>query len=238
MLEFFDACGIVLLEAWGMTETCAAGTLNTDLEMKIGTIGKPVPTLEMRVAPDGELLARGSNIFGGYFKDPEATSEALVDGWLATGDLGSIDSEGFVSITGRKKDLIITSSGKNITPANIENALKQNRWISEAVAYGDLRPYLVAILTLDAEEAPKLARQLGHFPRPAPDGDRQRVLAEIQRAVDAVNQRFARIEQIKRFAILDQELSQEDGDLTPTLKVKRVNVYDKFAEVFDRLYGA
>ena len=238
VLEFFDACGIVLLEAWGMTETCAAGTLNTDLEMKIGTIGKPVPTLEMRVAPDGELLARGSNIFGGYFKDPEATSEVLVDGWLATGDLGSIDADGFVSITGRKKDLIITSSGKNITPANIENALKQNRWISEAVAYGDRRPYLVAILTLDADEAPKLARQLGVSPDLHQMATDQRVVAEIQRAVDGVNQRFARIEQIKRFAILDHELSQEDGDLTPTLKVKRVNVYDKFAEVFDRLYGA
>ncbi len=237
VLEFFDACGIVLLEAWGMTETCAAGTLNTDLEMKIGTIGKPVPTLEMRVAPDGELLARGANIFGGYFKDQEATGEALVDGWLATGDLGSIDSEGFVSITGRKKDLIITSSGKNITPANIENALKQNRWISEAVAYGDRRPYLVALLTLDPDEVPKLARALDITPDVHEMATDERVLAEIRRAVDDVNRRFARIEQIKRFAILDHELTQEDGDLTPTLKVKRAHVYDKFADVFIRLYG-
>jgi long-chain acyl-CoA synthetase len=236
VVEFFDACGILLLEAWGMTETCAAGTINTDREMKIGTIGKPVPTLEMRVAEDGELLARGPNIFGGYFKNEEATRETLADGWLATGDLGSIDADGFVTITGRKKDLIITSSGKNITAANIENALKQTRWISEAVVFGDNRPYLVAVLTLDPDEAPKLAAQVGapaDVPAMATDA---RVRAEIQRTVDAVNGHFARIEQIKRFAILDRQLTQEDGELTPTLKVKRARVYEEFADVFSGLY--
>jgi long-chain acyl-CoA synthetase len=237
VLEFFDACGIVLVEAWGMTETCAAGTINTDLEMKMGTVGRPVGTLEMRVAPDGELLARGPNIFTGYFKNEEATRETLPDGWLATGDLGTIDSEGFVKITGRKKDLIITSSGKNITAANIENALKQTRWISEAVAYGDRRPYLVALLTLDPDEAPKLARQLGVSPDVSAMASDERVRAEIQKAVDAMNERFARIEQIKRFAILDRELSQEEGELTPTLKVKRNVVYKKFADLFDGLYA-
>jgi long-chain acyl-CoA synthetase len=236
VLEFFDACGILLVEAWGMTETCAAGTINTDLEMKMGTVGRPVPTLEMRVAPDGELLARGPNIFGGYFKDEVATRETLIDGWLATGDLGSIDSEGFVSITGRKKDIIITSSGKNISAANLENALKQTRWISEAVAYGDRRPYLVALLTLDPEEAPKLAQRLGVSPDPHAMATDERVRAEIQSAVDSVNQRFARIEQIKRFAILDRELSQDQSELTPTLKVKRATVYSKFADIFDALY--
>ncbi len=236
VLEFFDSCGILLLEAWGMTETCAAGTINTEREMKMGTIGKPVPTLEMRVAPDGELLARGSNIFGGYFKDETATSATLADGWLATGDLGSIDAEGFVTITGRKKDLIITSSGKNITAANIENALKQTRWISEAVVYGDNRPYLVALLTLDPDEAPKLAEQVGIPPDVRAMATDERVLAEIQQTMGAVNQHFARIEQIKRFAILDRELTQQDGELTPTLKVKRAKVYEKFGDVFDGLY--
>ncbi len=236
VLEFFDACGILLLEAWGMTETCAAGTINTDVAMKVGTIGKPVPTLEIRVAPDGELLAKGANIFGGYFKDEEATREVLTDGWLATGDLGTIDAEGFVRITGRKKDLIITSSGKNITAANIENALKQTRWISEAVVYGDRRPYLVALLTLDGEEAPKLAERLGVNADLGSMSADDRVRAEIQTVVDQVNQRFARIEQIKRFAILDRELTQDDGELTPTLKVKRVVVYDKFRDTFDALY--
>ncbi len=236
VLEFFDACGIVVVEAWGMTETCAAGTINTDLEMKMGTVGKPVPGLEMRVADDGELLARGPNIFTGYFKNEDATQETLPGGWLATGDLGSIDADGFVTITGRKKDIIITSSGKNITAANIENALKQSRWISEAVVYGDNRPYLVALLTLDPEEAPALARQLG-IPADIPAmGSHERVRAEIQKVVDRVNQGFARIEQIKRFMILDRELSQGEGELTPTLKVKRNVVYRKFADVFSALY--
>ncbi len=221
-----------------MTETCAAGTINTDLEMKMGTIGKPVPSVEMRVAEDGELLARGPNIFAGYFKNEEATQETLRDGWLATGDLGSIDSDGYVTITGRKKDLIITSSGKNITAPNIENALKQTRWISEAVAYGDNRPYLVALLTLDGEEAPKLAARLGVEPDLAAMASDERVRAEIQRVVDAVNQRFARIEQIKRFAILDRELTQEAGELTPTLKVKRQVIYTNFKDLFDSLYEA
>ena len=236
VLEFFDACGLVLVEAWGMTETCAAGTINTDLEMKMVTVGRPVPGLEMRVASDGELLARGPSISTGYFKDEEATLDMLPDGWLATGDLGSIDDEGFVTITGRKKDIIITSSGKNITPANIENALRQTRWISEAVAYGDRRPYLVTLLTLDPDEAPKLAEQLGVSSGVSTMATDERVRAEIQRAVDAVNQRYARIEQIKRFAILDRELTQQAGELTPTLKVKRAKVYEKFADVFNRLY--
>jgi long-chain acyl-CoA synthetase len=236
VLEFFDACGIVVVEAWGMTETCAAGTINTDLEMKMGTVGKPVPGLEMRVAEDGELLARGPNIFTGYFKDEEATEEALPGGWLATGDLGSIDADGFVTITGRKKDIIITSSGKNITAANIENNLRQTRWISEAVVYGDNRPYLVALLMLDPEEAPALAQQLGIPPDVTAIPNDERVRAEIQKTVDTVNQRFARIEQIKRFAILDRELRQDEGELTPTLKVKRKVVYDKFADLFGALY--
>ncbi len=236
VLEFFDACGIMLLEAWGMTEMCGAGTLNTDRDMKMGTVGRPGSALEMRVAPDGELLARGPIVFAGYFKNEEATREALPEGWLATGDLGSIDTEGFVRITGRKKDIIITSSGKNITPANIENALKETRWISEAVVYGDNRPYLVALLTLDGEEALKLADQLGIPPDVAAMADDQRVRAEVQKALEAANSRFARIEQIKRFAILGRELTQEDGELTPTLKVKRAVVYRQFEDVFDSLY--
>jgi long-chain acyl-CoA synthetase len=236
VLEFFDACGIVVLEVWGMTEMCGAGTLNTDTKMKMGTVGKPGSALEMQVAPDGELLARGPIVFAGYFKNEEATREALPEGWLATGDLGSIDAEGFVAITGRKKDIIITSSGKNITPANIENALKETRWISEALVYGDNRPYLVALLTLDSDEAPELAEQLGTPPDVRAMATDERVRAEIQKTVDAVNARFARIEQIKRFAILDREMSQQHGELTPTLKVKRAFVYAQFKDLFDSLY--
>ncbi len=237
VLDFFHSSGIMLAEAWGMTETCAAGSINTEVEMKIGTVGRPVPTLELKVAEDGELLARGTNIFRGYFKDEAATDDTLHDGWLATGDLGTIDENGYVRITGRKKDIIITSSGKNITPANLENALRQTRWIADAVAFGDRRPYLVALLTLDPEEAPKLAQQLGIPADTASMVKDPRVLNEIQKSVDAVNQRFARIEQIKRFTILDRQLSQDDGELTPTLKVKRNVVYEKFAEIFDGLYA-
>ena len=238
VIQFFHACGVPVLEAWGMTETAAAGTINTDREMKLGTVGKPLPGVEMRVAEDGELLARGPNIFGGYFKDEAATALTLEDGWLATGDLGSIDDEGYVSITGRKKDLIITSSGKNITPANIENAVKQSRWISEAVVHGDRRPYLVALLTLDPEEAPKLAAQLGvpaEIPAMAKD---PAIRAEIQKVIDGVNQQFARIEQIKTFEILPGEFTEAGGELTPTLKVKRAAVAKKYAAVLDALYDA
>ncbi len=238
VIEFFDACGVQLLEAWGMTETCAAGTINTDTETRVGTVGRAVPTLELRVAPDGELLARGPNVFGGYFKDPEATREMLPDGWLATGDLATIDDDGFVTITGRKKDLIITSSGKNITAANIESTLEQTRWISDAVAYGDRRPYLVALLTLDPDEAPKLAAKLGIAADLAKMATDRQVLAAIWKDVEAVNQRFARIEQIKAFTILDRPLSQQHGELTPTLKVKRNVVYRKFADLFSALYDA
>lgn len=236
VLEFFDACGITLLEVWGMTELCGAGTANTESERKVGSVGKPIPDVEVRIAPDGELMCRGPSVFAGYFNNEEATRETLPDGWLATGDLGAIDPDGFVTITGRKKDLIITSSGKNITPANVENALKESRWISEAVVFGDRRPYLVALLTLDPEEALKLAAQLGVPADMEAMARDPQVRAEIQKGVDAANARFAPIEQIKRFAILDRELDQEHEELTPTLKVKRAVVYRKFANTFNDLY--
>jgi long-chain acyl-CoA synthetase len=236
VLEFFDACGLTILEAWGMSETTAAGTINTDVERKVGTVGRPLPGTEVRIAADGELLVRGPSIFGGYYKNDEATAETLLDGWLATGDLAAVDEDGFVSITGRKKDLIITSSGKNISPSNIETALKRSRWISEAVVYGDRRPYLVALVTLDSEELPALATQLDIPADPAAMARDPRIRAVIQEAVDEVNAHMARIEQIKRFEILDREFSQADGELTPTLKVKRAALYREFADIFDRLY--
>ena len=236
VLEFFDACGILVLEGWGMTETCAAGTINTVGDVRFGSVGRPLPGMEVRLAADGELLIRGPTVFGGYFKDEPATREALVDGWLATGDLGAIDADGFVSIVGRKKELIITSSGKNISPANIENELKLSRWIADAVVFGDNRPYLVAMLTLDHDEAPKLAELLGIDPDIASMARDDRVHAELRKAVDEVDSHMARIEQIKRFTILDRDLTQAAGELTPTLKLKRAVVYDEFAGVFAGLY--
>jgi long-chain acyl-CoA synthetase len=225
-----------VLEGYGMTESCAAATLNTKDSQRFGTVGKPLPGTEVRVAPDGEILLAGPHVFSGYFKDPEATSSTFDDRWLRTGDLGHIDPEGFVSITGRKKDIIITSSGKNITPTNIENQLKESRWISEAVVFGDGRPYLVALITLDSDELPALAERAGVAADIATMVGDERVRTEIQREVDRANEHFARIEQVKRFAILDHELSQAAGELTPTLKVKRSVVYDKYARELAALY--
>jgi long-chain acyl-CoA synthetase len=236
VLDFFDDCGVLVLEGYGMTESTAAGTLNTPEAFRFGTVGRPLPGAEVAIADDGEILLRGPHVFEGYWKNADATAATTVDGWLATGDLGAIDAEGFVSISGRKKDLIITSSGKNITPANIETALRETRWISQAVVHGDRRPYLVAIVSLDDGAARELAGRLGmKYDREAMTRD-PRVRAEIQAAIDEVNSRFARIEQIKRFAVLDRDLTQEEGELTPTMKVKRATVYERYAEVFDGLY--
>jgi long-chain acyl-CoA synthetase len=237
LLEFFAACGIVVLEGYGLTESTAAATLNTPEELRLGTAGRPLPGVELRIATDGEVLIRGANVFKGYYKNEAATREALDEGgWLASGDLGAITDEGYLVVTGRKKDLIITSSGKNIAPVNIENALRDTRWISEAVVYGDARPYLVAMVTLDRDEQSKLAERLRVPENTAAMARDDRVHAVVQEAVDEVNSKLARIEQIKRFAILDHDLSQDGGELTPTLKVKRAVVYDRYAELFDSLY--
>ena len=237
VLEFFDACGVLVLEGYGMTETTAAATLNTQSRFRFGTVGRALPGSEVSIAADGEILMRGPHVFAGYFRNDEATRDTMTeDGWLRSGDLGSIDEDGFLRITGRKKDLIITSSGKNISAANLEAALREIRWVSEAVVFGDNRPYLVALLTLDPDEAPALAERAGvacDIPAMAHD---ERVLSELAAEVDRVNARFARIEQVKRFAIAERDLSQGDGELTPTMKVKRAVVYGEYADVFDSLY--
>ena len=236
VLEFFDACAVPVLEGYGLTETCAAATLNTPSATRLGTVGRPLAAEEVRIAADGEILIRGPNVFAAYHRNEGATREALEDGWLRSGDLGSLDADGYLTITGRKKDLIITSSGKNITPTNIENALRERPWISQAVVYGDNRPYLVALLTLDPEEAPALAERLG-LPTDGPAmASDERVREVLQAEVDEVNSRFARIEQIKRFDVLERDLTQAAGELTPTMKVKRPVVYDRYRAHFDRLY--
>ena len=170
-------------------------------------MGRALPGTDIRIGDDGEVLVRGPSVFPFYHRDEAATLETLEDGWLHSGDLGEIDADGFLRITGRKKDLIITSSGKNIAPANIEAALRESRWISQAVVHGDRRPYLVALLTLDPEEAPALAGELGIAPDIAAMASDGRVLGVLQREVDVVNERFARIEQIKRFVVLDHDLT-------------------------------
>jgi long-chain acyl-CoA synthetase len=239
LLEFFDACGVLVLEGYGLTETCAATTINTVDAVRFGTVGKPLPGAQVVIADDGEVLIRGPHVFKGYFRDPVATEEALTaDGWLRTGDLGELSADGFLSITGRKKDLIITSSGKNIAPVTIESELRESRYITEAVVYGDNRAYLVAMLTLDRDESVKLAERFGLATDPVTIATDPRVHAELQKEVDRVNRRFARIEQVKRFAVLGHDLTQADGELTPTMKVKRAVVYEKYGDVFAALYEA
>jgi long-chain acyl-CoA synthetase len=236
VLEFFDACGVVILEGYGMTETCAAATLNTPRAYRYGTVGRPLPGSEVAIAEDGEVLMRGPHVFGGYHRDENATRDTFDAGWLQSGDLGEIDEDGFVAITGRKKDLIITSSGKNISPTNLETALRERRWISQAVVYGDNRPYLVALLTLDPDELGSLAERAGVPADLAAMVGDPNVHEVLQSAVDEVNDKVARIEQIKRFAVLDHDLTQAAGELTPTLKVKRGTVYERYASQFEALY--
>jgi len=236
ILEFFYACGVPVLEGYGMTETSTVATSNSLEDFRFGSVGKALPGQEVRIGDDGEILLKGPNIFQGYYKNDDATRETLEEGWLHTGDLGSIDEDGFVYITGRKKDIIITAGGKNITPANLENGLKQNRWISQAVVVGDRRPYLIALITLDPDEVPKFAEEHGLGADEVPGSEQMQ--AEVQAAVDVVNAKVGPVEQIKRFRILPHDLSQETGELTPTLKVKRNVVNEKYAGEVDALYSA
>ncbi len=237
VLEFFAAIGVPVLEGYGMTETCAASTLNTVEEMRLGSVGRPLPGTEVAIAEDGEILMRGPLVFPGYYRNDEATASVIDgEGWMHSGDLGRID-DGYVFITGRKKDLVITSSGKNVSPEQIESALRDSRWISQAVVAGDRRSYLVALVTLDPDEAPKLAQELDVPSEPGSMAQADQVRQAVWQDIEIANRRFARIEQVKRFAILPRDLSQEEGELTPTLKVKRAAVYDKYAGIIDDLYG-
>jgi long-chain acyl-CoA synthetase len=237
ILEFFYASGVPVLEGWGMTETTAVGTVGTLDNFKFGTVGRPMPGVEIRTADDGEILVRGPNVFSEYWRNPEATAETLVDGWLHTGDLGEVDDDGFLSITGRKKDIIITAGGKNLTPANLENDLKQSPFISQAVMHGDRRPYPVALITLDAEEIVPWARDRGLPEDLGELAEHDDVNELVQQELDRANANYAQVEQVKRFSILDHDLSIEEGELTPTLKVKRNVINDRYAALFESMYA-
>ena len=243
ILEFFYACGVPVMEGYGMTETSTSATVNRPH-------AGPVP-LRLGGQAAGRRGGEDRRRRRGPDQGPEHLPGLLQErgghrarrsrsGWLHTGDLGRLDEDGFLYITGRKKDIIITAGGKNITPANLENGLKQNRWISQAVVIGDRRPYLIALITLDPEEAAGARRSswASTTPRSRRWPQDERVRAEVQKAVDEVNSHVGPVEQIKRFEILDHDLSQETGELTPTLKVKRNVVHEKYADVVDRVYDA
>jgi long-chain acyl-CoA synthetase len=237
ILRFFDAAGVLVLEGWGMTETSTAATVARPDAFKFGKVGKAFKGCEIKTADDGEILVRGPNVFQGYYKNEEATRETLEDGWLHTGDLGELDTDGYLSITGRKKDIIITAGGKNITPANLEAEIKQSSYVSQCVVIGDRRPYLVALITLDQEECAKLAEERGWPADSAELANHDGMRQLIQEHLDEVNEKFARVEQVKKFEILPHDLSQEGGELTPTLKVKRNVVAEKYEKEVDALYA-
>jgi len=237
ILEFFWACGVPVLEGYGMTETSTVATYSTVEHHRFGTVGRALPGVEMRIADDGEVLLKGANIFRGYHKNDDASFGAVEDGWLHTGDLGSLDEDGYLSITGRKKDIIITAGGKNLTPANIENDLKASRWISQAVVHGDRRPYPVVLVTLDEEEVGPWATEHGLRDDLESLAGEEKVHQLVQEVLDRANAKYAKVEQVKRFCILPHDLSQESGELTPTLKVKRNVVNEKYAELFESLYS-
>jgi long-chain acyl-CoA synthetase len=237
--EFFAGLGLPLVEVYGMTETTGVATGNRPGKVKIGSVGPALDGVEVRLADDGEVLVRGPVNTPGYFRQPEATAELIdADGWLHTGDVGELDADGYLKIVDRKKELIITSSGKNLSPANIEALLKEHPLIGQALVYGDDRPYVVALIVLDHELAPAWAARngLGGADLAALAGHEQ-VLAEVQLAVDAANQRLARIEQVKRFEVLPVEWTAESEELTPTLKLRRRIIHAKYAERIDGLYG-
>ena len=233
--EFFHALDLLVLEGYGQTECTTASNVNRPDRFKFGTVGPALPGFEVKTAPDGEILIRSTTVFAGYYEDEEATRAVLSDdGWLHTGDVGEIDADGFLKVTDRKKDIIVTAGGKNVAPQNIENSLKNARWISQALVVGDRRPYLVALITLDEDEVRKWGAERG------PDGDlsqRQDVRTLIEEAVAHVNADLAHFAQVRRFVILPRDFSAEENEITPTLKLKRRICEEHFAGEIEALYA-
>ncbi|MBI4261616.1 MAG: long-chain fatty acid--CoA ligase [Actinobacteria bacterium] len=238
-LEFFAAIGIVLHEIYGMTEDTGPATSNRPGAVRLGTVGVPLPGVEVRLAEDGEVLVRGGVVSPGYYRDPEKTAETFdAEGWLHTGDVGAFDERGHLRIVDRKKELLITAGGKNVSPANLESLLKRHPLVGQACVVGDRRPYVAALVVLDGEVAPGWARERGiAFSSLSELAVDHRVREEVQRAVDDANQHVSQAEAVKRFAILPTEWTVDSEELTPTLKLKRRVVHEKYADEIDRLYA-
>ena len=236
VLEFFGSLDIPIREVYGQSEDTGPTTINIQGKTKFGTVGALIPGVDVKIADDGEILVRGRNVFKGYYKEPEATREALVDGWLCSGDLGEISSDGFLSITGRKKEIIITAGGKNIAPKNIEAALKNSRLVAEAVVIGDRRKFLTALIALDDDASKNYLGEKGIVDG-QPYHQNESILAEVQKAVDEVNKDLAQVEQVKKFTLLSRNFTIENGELTPTLKIKRKVVNVNFADQIEAMYS-
>jgi long-chain acyl-CoA synthetase len=239
IIEFFQSLGLSMTEGWGMTELTCAATITSMDRVRNGTVGYAYPGIEVRLDDDGEVLVRGPIVMAGYYRDPERTAEAIdAGGWMHTGDIGTMDADGYVKIVDRKKELIITAGGKNISPANVEHLLLQHPLIGQACTIGDRRSYVTALLVLDAEMAPVWAKRHGIEAASAAELSRSpEVLAEVQRAVDAANEHLARVEQVKRFTVLPAEWTPESGELTPTLKMRRRVIVERYGAEIEAMYG-
>jgi long-chain acyl-CoA synthetase len=236
--EFFHAIDILLVEGYGLTECTTAASTNTHEAYRFGTVGRALPGTEVKLAEDGELLIRSETVFQGYFKEPEATAEVLgPDGWLRSGDIAEIDADGFITITDRKKDIIVTAGGKNVAPQNLENDLKASKYISQAMVVGDRQPYIAALITLDPDALPAWAAERGLPVEMERLAGEERVRELIQAVVDGVNADRSRYEQIKRFTILPRDFTMDDDELTPTLKLKRRVVTKHFGGELEELYA-
>ncbi len=234
LLKFYHSLGLDIREVYGQTENCGPTSIHYENEVRFGTVGKPLPRAEIRIAEDGEILLKGPHVFMGYFNDPEKTRETIVDGWLYTGDVGRIDEHGHLIITDRKKDIIITAGGKNITPSEIENQLKFSPYINDAVVIGDGRKYLTALIMIDDENVMKFAQDNRvPFTTYASLTKAKEIIELIQKEVDEVNKKFARVETIKKFCLIDIQLTTDDEEITPTMKLKRKFVNQKFKEVIE-----
>ena len=233
--HFFRGVGIEVYEGWGLTETSAPSTVNIPGANKVGTVGKPFPGVSIRIADDGEILVKGRHVFDGYWNNERATKESVdPEGWFHTGDVGRLDDDGYLSITGRKKEILVTAGGKNVAPGPMEDAIRAHRLISQVMVVGDDRPFVGALVTLDPEAMEQWKRANGKTEVSPADPD---ILAEVQKAVDGANRMVSKPEQIKKFVILDTDLTEESGHLTPSLKVKRNLVMRDFAKQIDELYG-
>jgi long-chain acyl-CoA synthetase len=236
--HFYRGIGLTVLEGYGLTETTAASTVTTPGMTKIGTVGRPLPGVSIRIADDGEILIKGGQVFVGYYNNEAATAEALRDGWFSTGDIGELDEDGCLRITGRKKELIVTAGGKNVAPAVLEDRLRAHRLVSQCMVVGDAQPYIACLVTLDEEALPAWLEQRGKpAMSPAEAAEDPDVLAEIQLAVDEANKAVSKAEAIKKFKILASDWTEETGALTPSLKLKRGVVMKEHAAEVDALYS-